>query len=136
MEYKRVIVSVGDYFESVDKPLAERLLADSIQVDLSHVGRVRVGLRIVFPVRGAHGPCRGAWERPGAERCGIVPGADLPEQVNLSFRVPRTSQVDDGPRADVLFEPGNVGVVHLVERRASKHAPPRDGAAVLRLVAT
>src|SRR5262249_42003451 len=61
--------------------------------------------------------------------------ADLPEQVNLPFRVPRTSQVDDGPRADVLFEPGNVGVVHLVERRASKQPPPRDGAAVVRPVA-
>src|SRR5262249_42489492 len=135
MEYERVILAFGDDFESVDKPLAERLLADSIQVDLSHAGRVRVGLRIVFPARGAHGLCRGAWERPCAERCGIVSGADLPEQVNLSFRAPRTSQVDDGPRTDVLFEPGNVGVVHLVERRASKHAPPCDGAAVVRPVA-
>ena len=35
MEYQRVILPFSDDFESVDKPLAERLLADSIQVDLS-----------------------------------------------------------------------------------------------------
>src|SRR5215471_9345310 len=46
MEYQRVILRFSDDFESVDKPLAERRLADSIQVDLSHAGRVRVGLRL------------------------------------------------------------------------------------------
>jgi hypothetical protein len=66
-----------------------------------------------------------------------VPGADLLEQETLSvlFRVLPTSQVDDGPGADFRFEPGNVAVVHLVERRAPEQAPPRDGAAVVRPVA-
>src|SRR5215831_14990606 len=126
MEYQRVILPFSDDFESVDQPLAERLLADSIQVDLSHGGRVRLSLRFVLQVSGAIGP----------ERYGVVPGADLLEQERLQilFRVPRTSQGDDGPGADFLVEPGNVALVHLVERRASKHAPPRDGAAVVRPV--
>jgi len=127
MEYQRVIIPFSNDFERVDQPLAERLLADAIQVDRSHVGRVRVRLRFVFQVRGAIGP----------EGYGIVPGADLLEQERLRilFRIPRTSQVDDGPGADFLFEPGNVALVHLVERRAPERAPPRDGAAVVRPVA-
>src|SRR5262245_28015227 len=78
-----------DDFEGVDKSLAERLLADATEVDLSHVGRVPVSPRFVFRVRGTVGP----------EKYGIVPDADLLEQDDLRIlcRVLRASQVDDSP---------------------------------------
>jgi hypothetical protein len=57
------------------------------------------------------------------------------EELRIPFRVPRPSQIDDGPGADFLLEPGNVALVHLVECRAPEQAPPRDGAAVVRPVA-
>src|SRR5262245_66541517 len=97
MEYQRVIILFSDDFESVNQPLAERLLADAIQVDRSHVGRVRVSLRFVLQVSGAIGP----------DRYGVVPGADLLEQERrrILFRVPRSPRADDGPRADALVQP-------------------------------
>src|SRR5712691_5764876 len=127
MEYQRVTIPFSDDFERVDKPLAERLLVDAIQVDRSHVGRVRVSLPFVFHVREAIGP----------EGYGMVPGADLLEQdrLRILLGIPRTSQVDDRTGADLLFEPDNVAFVHLVERRAPEQASPRDGAAVVRPVA-
>jgi hypothetical protein len=112
MEDQRVIVPFSDDFERLDQRRAERLLADAMEVDLAHVGRVR--LRFV----------RGVRPGPGAERHGMVPRADRrePDRRRILRRVPGTSQVDDGPGADVLFEPGHLAVVHLVERRAPEQA--------------
>jgi len=99
----------------------------SIQVDLSHVGRVPVSRRF--------GPRQGPWPGPGAEWDGIVPGPDRFEEEDLLFGILRASQVDDRPGADVSLEPGHVARVDLVPRRAPEQAPPRDGAVVARPVA-
>src|SRR3972149_11856154 len=104
MKYQRVIVSFRNDLESFNYPLPKLLLADAIQVKLSHISRVRVMLSLLFQVGRAI----------GSERYVVVPGTHFRQEADfpLFFGFLWVSEVYHCSGADFFFQLGSIAPGH------------------------